>query len=160
MLGQAICMLFGNLPLCEGNVTEYYVSEEGERELAKEFLAKVRVEWFQMYGSRISTMGPPILGWKDFCLAHKDEYLELADRVYKFEQKYCEDNPKQPLTNTKMDKRACNGYHATFTEMSSMFNYYATAEKDEYKTNNDCRNPGECEVHIPSIPVLLVPVNQ
>ena len=109
-------MRFGNLPFCDRNIVEYYVSEEGERELAKEFLAKVRLEWFEMYGSRICTMGPPTLGWKDFCLAHKDGYLELAEGVNKFEQKYFEDNPKLPLTNKKIIKKVCNsnGYYVTF----------------------------------------------
>ena len=51
-------------------------------------------------------------------MAHKDGYLELAEGVNKFEQKYFEDNPKFPLTNKKMVKRACNGHYATFTEIA------------------------------------------
>ena len=58
-LERAIRIFFENLSFCEGDVVKYYVLEEVERELAKEFLAKVRLEWFEMYGSRICTMGPP-----------------------------------------------------------------------------------------------------
>ena len=84
-----------------------------------------------MYCSRISTMKPPALGWKDFCSAHKDVYLELTEEVNNFEQKYYEDNPKLPLTIKKVIRRACNGYYATFKETISMFDCYATAEKDD-----------------------------
>lgn len=34
-------------------VAEYYMFEEGERELAKEFPAKVGMEWYVLHGSRI-----------------------------------------------------------------------------------------------------------
>ena len=49
----------------------------------------------------------------------------------KFEEKYFEDNPKLQLTLKKMVKAVSNGHYATFTEMSSMFDYHATAEKND-----------------------------
>ena len=56
VLERAVRMFCRNLLYCEGNVVKYYVLEEGERELAKAFLAKVRIAWYEVHGSRISVM--------------------------------------------------------------------------------------------------------
>jgi len=117
-------MFFENLSFCEGDVLKHYVLEEVERELAKEVLAKVRIACYEVhgYGSRISGMCESTTQeWKDFCLTHKDAYLELAKKMDEFEQKYFEDDTGLPLTNKKMIKMSCNRYFVTCAEMSSMY---------------------------------------
>lgn len=98
--------------------------EEVERELAKEVLAKVRIACCEVHSSRISVMCESTTQeWKDFCLAHKDVYLELAKKIDEFEQNYFEDDPGLPLTNMKMIKMSCNRYFVTCGEMSSMYDF-------------------------------------
>ena len=67
---------------------------------------------------------------KDSCWACKDLYLELAEGVDKFKQKYFEDDPGLPLTNKQMVSKMRNGYYITCTEMSSMCNGFAYAEEN------------------------------
>ena len=107
-------MFFENLSFCEGDVVKCYVLEEVERELAKEVLAKVRIACYEVHASRISVMCEfTTQEWKDFCLAHKDAYLELAKKMGEFERKYFEDDTGLPLTNKKTIKMSCNRYFVT-----------------------------------------------
>ena len=56
---------------------------------------------------------------------------ELAQEMREFEHKYLEDGPGQTEICKKMIKRMCNALRITLTEMSVMYDYFATAEEDD-----------------------------
>ena len=70
-------------------------------------------------------------GWKYCCWAYKDVYLELAEGVGPFKQKYFEDDSGLPLTYKKMVGWMCKGFYITCTEMSSMCHGFASAEEND-----------------------------
>ena len=132
---QAARMFDQNIVFCESLVVEYYVSDDVSQEenclLAKGFVKDVTNEWNEWVNSHTPANQKNKFvteGWKEACLAYKDMNLKLAEGVNTFEQEYC---TGLLSTEKKMVKRMCNGYYVTCTEMSSMYDDFATAEEDE-----------------------------
>ena len=132
---QAARMFNQNIVFCESLVVEYYVSDDVSQEenclLAKGFVKDVTNEWNEWVNSHTPANQKNKFvteGWKEACLAYKDMNLKLAEGVNKFEQEYC---TGLLSTEKKMVKRMCNGYYVTCTEMSSMYDDFATAEEDD-----------------------------
>ena len=132
---QAARMFNQNIVFCESLVVEYYVSDDVSQEenclLAKGFVKDVTNEWNEWVNSHTPANQKNKFvteGWKEACLAYKDMNLKLAEGVNTFEQEYC---TGLLSTEKKMVKRMCNGYYVTCTEMSSMYDDFATAEEDD-----------------------------
>ena len=135
---QAARMFNQNIVFCESLVVEYYVSDDVSQEenclLAKGFVKDVTNEWNEWVNSHTPANQKNKFvteGWKEACLAYKDMNLKLAEGVYEFEQEHCKNGPGLLSTEKKMVKRMCNGYYVTCTEMSSMYDDFATAEEDD-----------------------------
>ena len=126
-------MFHHNLSCLVHSVVEYLVLRKEYRKAAKEFLEELRNKWYQSVDSHMQTSEcvSAANGWKDCCLAYKDEFLELAEGVGPFQQKYFEDNSELPLTYKKMVGWMCKGFYTTCTEMSSMCNGFAYAEEHD-----------------------------
>jgi len=115
------------------SVVKYLVVREEDHKSAKEYLEELSNKWFESLDSHIQTCEcvSAANGWKDCCWAYKDVYLELAEEVGPFKQKYFEDDSGLPLTNKKMVYRRCKGFYITCTEMSSMCHGFAYAEEND-----------------------------
>ena len=132
---QAARMFNQKIEFCESLVVKYYVSDDVSQEenclLAKGFVKDVTNEWNEWVNSHTPANQKNKFvteGWKETCLAYKDMNLKLAEGVNTFEQEYC---TGLLSTEKKMVKRMCNGYYVTCTEMSSMYDDFATAEEDD-----------------------------
>ena len=64
-------------------------------------------------------------------LAKKTLCLELDAGMREFELKYLEGGSGKTETGKNMIKRICNALRITLTEMSVMYDYFATAEEDD-----------------------------
>ena len=126
-------MFHHNLSCLVDSVVEYLVLREEHRKSAKEFLVDLSNKWFESLDSHMQTSEcvSAANGWKDCCWAYKDVYLELAEGVGPFKQKYFEDDSGLPLTNKKMVHWMCKGFYITCTEMSSMCHGFAYAEEND-----------------------------
>ena len=65
------------------------------------------------------------------CFAKKTLCLELAEGMREFEHKYLEGGSGKTEIWKKMIKRICNALRITLTEMSVMYDYFATAGEDD-----------------------------
>ena len=146
-LNEAITMFKQNTVHCQENVVNHLVpkgvSQEGNRLFAQSLVEDVCRACDAWADQRFTQLGATAalqlrrfaqLGakkWKEACLANEELCLELAQGMLEFEQKYLEDGPGQPENCKKMIKRMCNAYYATFTEMSAMYDDFATAEEDD-----------------------------
>ena len=126
-------MFHQSLSCLVDSVVGYLVLREEDRKPAKEFLVDFSNKWFESLDSHMQTSEcvSAANGWEDSCWASKDVYLELAEGVWTFKQKYFEDNPELPLTYKKMVGWMCKGFYITCTEMSDMCNGFAYAEEND-----------------------------
>ena len=126
-------MFHHNLSCLVDSVVGYLVLREEYRKPAKEFLVDFSNKWFESLDSHMQTSEcvSAANGWEDCCWAYKDVYLELAEGVGTFKQKYFEDDSGLPLTYKKMVGWMCKGFYITCTEMSSMCNGFAYAEEND-----------------------------
>jgi len=126
-------MFHQSLSCLVDSVVGYLVLREEDRKPAKEFLVDFSNKWFESLDSHMQTSEcvSAANGWEDCCWASKDVYLELAEGVWTFKQKYFEDNPELPLTYKKMVGWMCKGFYITCTEMSDMCNGFAYAEEND-----------------------------
>ena len=122
---------------CQENVVNHLVpkgvSQEGNRLLAQDLVEDVFEAWDTWVASEESKHGVSISskGGKVLRLAKKELCSELAQGMHEFERKYLEDGPGQTEICKKMIKRMCNAFKITFTEMSVMYDYFATAEEGD-----------------------------
>ena len=78
------------------------------------------------HGVSIGSKGGKVLRW-----AKKLLCSELAEGMREFEHKYLEDGTGKTEICKKMIKRMCNALRITLTEMSVMYDDFATAEEDD-----------------------------
>ena len=126
-------MFHHNLSCLVDSVVGYLVLREEYRKPAKEFLVDFSNKWFESLDSHMQTSEcvSAAKGWEDCCWAYKDVYLELAEGVWTFKQKYFEDNPELSLTYKKMVGWMYKGFYVTCTEMTEMCNGFADAEEND-----------------------------
>ena len=70
-------------------------------------------------------------GGKVLRLAKNTLCLELDEGMREFEHKYLEGGSGKTEICKNMIKRMCNALRITLTEMSVMYDYFATAEEDD-----------------------------
>ena len=137
VLKQAQIMFRQNMVLCQANVVNYYVSEgmsqKRYRLFAQKLVEEVCVAWDAWIASEEYKHGVSFSskGGKVLCLAKKILCLELDDGMREFELKYLEGGSCKTETCKNMIKRICNALRITLTEMSVMYDYFATAEEDD-----------------------------
>ena len=121
-----------NLMCLVDSVVECLVPRK-DRKPAKEFLVDLSNKWFESLGSVLQTSEcvSAANGWEDCFEAYKDVYLELAEGVGPFKQKYLEDDSGLSLTYKKMVGWMGKGFYITCTEMSSMSHEFADAEEND-----------------------------